>query len=150
MRKFLATIPLLFFLLLSCGKKGTETPVPATIEITDSWARPASSGMMSAAYFNIKNGTADADTLLSIESDVTDDTQIHESYHAEGGLMGMRAVGLVPVPAGATVEFKQGGLHVMIIQPRKDLVAGDSLALTLYFALSGTHEINVPVGHPKQ
>ena len=144
-------IPLLLILAisLSCGEKKTEeTParqLSGTMEVTDSWARPASAGMMSAAYFVIKNGTSKADSLLSVESDVTEDTQIHESYTSDDGLMGMRPVGLVPIPSGAEVEFRQGGLHVMIIQPRKDLLEGESITLSLQFSESGMYELIVPI-----
>ena len=144
--KFVLPAILLF---ISCGQKG-ETPKPAevtsnTIEIKDGWVRPGKAGRMTAAFFKIENGTTVNDSLLSIESDVTDDTQIHESYEMEGGMMGMRPAGLIPVGAGEVVELKPGGLHIMIIQPFEDVPEGDSVHFTLTFSEFGDKEITLPV-----
>jgi len=39
----------------------------------------------------------------------------------------------VPLAAGAKVEFKPGGLHVMLIGLKQDLKVGDQFELTLHF-----------------
>ncbi len=132
------------FLLFGCIQSDKSAP-SGTIKITDGWVRPGKSGMMSAAYFNLRNETSTTDTLLSISSDVTSTTQIHESYETEDGLMGMREQPFVALPKGETVAFKQGGLHVMIIQPERDLAEGDSVAFTLQFSSSNDLEISLPV-----
>lgn len=144
----LLTLALTTFLLFSCGQKSTEKPAPVisnTIQITDGWVRPGKTGMTTAAFFTIENGTALNDSLLSVESDVTDDTQMHESFEMEDGMMGMRPVGLIPVGAGEKVELKPGGLHIMIIQPYKDIAEGDSVHFTLTFVELGDMEIALPV-----
>jgi copper(I)-binding protein len=43
----------------------------------------------------------------------------------------MRAVPGIELPAGKTVELKPGGLHVMLMDLKQPLAAGDSVALTL-------------------
>lgn len=137
------------FALFSCSKKvestKTETSKINSIEVTDAWARPGKSGMMSAAYFTITNGTNQPDTLIDVNADVTDNAQIHKSYQTEDGLMGMEHQPFVSIPSGSDVEFKPGGLHIMIIQPRMDLVEGDSLLLELLFSSSESKKIKVPI-----
>lgn len=142
--KTLHFLTISLFLLFGCTKSDKSTP-SGTIGITDGWVRPGKAGMMSAAYFNLTNGTSNSDTLLSISSDVTSTTQIHESYKTEDGLMGMREQAFVALPEGETVAFKQGGLHIMIIQPENDLAEGDSVAFTLQFSSSDDLEISLPV-----
>ncbi len=148
------TFTFLFILGLifqGCGKAQTE-PEPESqntltgkIEIRDGWVREGKSGMMSAAYFTIYNGTTKSDTLWSISSeDISDDIQIHESYKTEDGLMGMRPVGAVPTPSGQSVELKPGGIHIMIIQPYRDLSDGDSIEFEFNFS-SGDTLIMLPV-----
>ncbi len=117
----------------------------ASIEITKAWARPANAGMMTAAYFSIKNNESYSDTLLSVRYSNAADTQIHESFEAEGGMMGMRPVGAVPVPATSSVELKPGGIHIMIIRPEMDLAEGDTIDLELAFSSEEVRLIRVPV-----
>jgi len=101
--------------------------------------------MMSAAYFKLNNGTTISDTLLSIESDVSSNTQIHLSFQNEEGLMSMEEQKYVLLSAQSKVEFKQGGLHVMIIQPDQDLIEGDSLSLKLHFSSSIELIAKIPI-----
>lgn len=138
---------LIGILLSSCSsKKEVEEPKNfETIEVTDGWARPSKSGMMSAAYFTLKNSTDYPDTLLSISSNASANTQMHESYETSDGLMGMKEQTFIPILAQSEVLFKQGGLHVMIIQPEEDLIEGDSIKLTLKFSSAIQLEVKVPI-----
>ena len=115
------------------------------IEITDGWVRPGSAGMMTAAYFTITNGTAGTDTLINVASDVTDDTQIHESFEQEGGMMGMREIGMIPIESNSSAELKPGGMHIMIIRPFQDVIEGDSVSFVLNFSNAGEKELTLPV-----
>lgn len=115
------------------------------IQIEDAWARPAFEGRMSAAYFLVTNFETEPDTLLSVESDVALVVEVHESYESEEGLMGMREVPQVYIPAQSTIRFQQGGLHIMLIQVTQTLVDGDTFFLTLNFARSGQQTVSVPV-----
>lgn len=142
---------LLIALTLACSPK-QETPKKnevnignASLEITNGWARTAQAGMMTAAYFTIENGTSESDTLLSVNFENAADTQIHESFEAEGGMMGMRPVGAVEIPANSSVELKPGGIHIMIIRPEINLAEGDSIDLELAFSSEELRLIRVPV-----
>jgi len=115
------------------------------IQVEGTWARPGSEGRMSAAYFLITNFEEQADTLLSVHSDVSHLVEIHESYQQDDDMVGMREVGNVEIPAESTVRFEQGGLHVMLIQLNQSLSDGDSFELTLNFANHGNITIDIPV-----
>jgi len=115
------------------------------IHIEDPWARPGVEGRMSAAYFLLTNYGDEDDRLLSAASDVAIRVEVHESYEAEEGMMGMREMEALPVPAGETVQFRQGGLHIMFIQLTRPLSDGDEIALTLTFEKAGDMTIDVPV-----
>lgn len=64
------------------------------------------------------------------------------------GAMKMRPVESVPLPAGGTVEFKPGGLHVMLLELKRDLKAGDAFAVTLKFEKAGPQTVQVTVREP--
>lgn len=115
------------------------------IQIEGAWARPASEGRMSAAYFLITNFEETDDALVGVESDVAQLVEVHESYEREEGMMGMREVPEVELPSESTVRFQQGGLHIMLIQVTRTLADGDTFELTLNFSNSESQTIEVPV-----
>lgn len=147
--RYLFAIFAIAFIAAGCtGQSETEPDQQFSgegVEVEGAWARPASEGRMSAAYFLISNFAEEADTLISVESDVAQLVEIHESYEQEEGMMGMREVPKVEIPAQSTVRFQQGGLHIMLIQVTRTLADGDTFELTLNFSNSGEQIIEIPV-----
>jgi len=115
------------------------------ITVDGAWARPASEGRTSAAYFLITNFGEAADSLLAVETDVSQNAEIHESYEREENMMGMREIGKVEIPGQSTMRFEQGGLHVMLIQLNRQLRDGDTFELTLLFKENGERTVEIPV-----
>ncbi len=60
----------------------------------------------------------------------------------------MEAVPRLDVPAGATVMFETGGLHVMLTDLTEDLVEGDTVPMTLTFEEAGAVAVTVDVVAP--
>lgn len=128
--------------MVSCGvekKQVTEE------ELVEERVRPAASGGTTAAYLSYTNNFDKPDTLISINSLVARETQVHESYEAEDGMVGMREQKEVIIPAGESVVFKQGGLHVMMMDLREDLNDGDSVLIELEWKLAGKVSTLLPV-----
>ncbi len=107
------------------------------LSVSDAWARPGMEGGNSAVYFRIRNGGDREDTLYAAESDVAEKVEIHETYKTEKGLMGMRHVPFVVIPAGGEILFKPGGYHVMLINLKRPLKEGDRITLVLRFKVAG-------------
>lgn len=143
-------IVVLLLLLSGCGgEPETESPgLSGEITISEAWARPAALGRVTAVYLRGENGSTEADTLISVSSDVAVLSEMHESYEQEGGMAGMREVTSVPLPPAATIVMEPGGLHVMLMQLRQALNPGDEIVLTLHFARSGEMDIPVIVREP--
>jgi periplasmic copper chaperone A len=123
MKLALSTLPLFIlfpFLLIGCSSDSEKQAEPLIegegISIEGAWARPASEGRMSAAYFLLTNFEEQDDKLVGVVSDVARLVEIHESYESGEGMMGMRELPEVDLPAQSTVRFEQGGLHIMLIQ----------------------------------
>jgi hypothetical protein len=55
----------------------------------------------------------------------------------EGGIMRMRPVQRIELPARKTVKLAPGGLHLMLIGVSRPLKAGDKLPLVLTFEVPG-------------
>ncbi|MFO7798805.1 copper chaperone PCu(A)C [Rhodohalobacter sp.] len=142
--------PLIFasFFAISCSGETEQQEQVVDgegVQIESAWARPASEGRMSAAYFLITNFENSEDALIGVESDVAQMVEVHESYEREEGMMGMREVPEVELPSESTVRFQQGGLHIMLIQVTRTLADGDTFELTLNFSNSESQTIEVPV-----
>ena len=134
MVRFLIT-PIALVALVACHPKGAEKPV-----IKDAWVRLAAvPDRPAAGYFTLSGGRAD-DRLLRIDSAVVDKIELHESK-MDGGMMTMRQMADVPLPAGTTIAFAPGGNHAMIfgIDPR--ITAGTGIPLLFTFASGATVEV---------
>ena len=99
-----------------------------------------------AAYFVIKNGGADADRLLSVDSPIAGTAQLHEHVHQDG-LMKMQQVDTVSIPANGTVTFAPMAYHVMLLdlKDRSKLTTGQRFPLSLHFEKAGDVTVEVEV-----
>ncbi len=124
-RSTLATI--LTLACLGAGSSLAQQPNPATV--SHAWVRGAVAGQNATGAFMEITASADS-TLIGVASPVAKSVEIHEMT-MDGGVMKMRAVKSVPLPAGKPVEFKPGGYHVMLIGLLKPLNGGDSVPIEL-------------------
>ena len=97
-----------------------------------------------AAYFRVDNGGSASAHIVSAHSPIADRVEIH-THGMEGGVMKMRHVESVEVPARGGVAFEPGGLHVMLIGLKQPLVAGERFPLAIEFRDSGRVEVEVEV-----
>ncbi len=51
----------------------------------------------------------------------------------DDGIVRMRPAGELSIKAGQSIEFKSGGYHLMMTDLKRQLKAGDEVALTLEF-----------------
>ncbi|WP_420455274.1 copper chaperone PCu(A)C [Rubrivirga sp.] len=114
--------------------------------LSEPYARAAPAGGVSAMFARIENPTGDADTLVAARTDAAGRVEIHRTQENAEGLSEMVPVeGGLTVPAGETVALEPGGLHVMLLDLQRDLVAGDTLDVELEFAGRGAVTVRAPV-----
>ena len=77
---------------------------------------PLVDGGTGVAYFLITSNTADR--ITGVSSPLAKTVEIHEST-STGGMAGMERRDAVELPAGKTVTFGPGGLHLMVIEPQR-------------------------------
>nr|WP_298096837.1 copper chaperone PCu(A)C [uncultured Shinella sp.] len=101
-------------------------------------------------FMSIANKGSEADRLVSITApDVSDDVQIHEMA-IENDVMKMRQLpDGIEIPAGATVELKSGGLHVMFMKIKHPFKEGESFKATLNFEKAGALEVDFKIESAK-
>jgi hypothetical protein len=97
--------------------------------VKDAWVRgTVAQQKASGAFMQITS--ANGGKLLSVSSPVAGVAEVHEMA-MEGTTMRMRAVGTLDLPAGQAVELKPGGYHVMLMDLKQQLKAGDKVPLHL-------------------
>lgn len=113
-------------------------PQPESVVVHAPWIRqPPPSAQVAAGYMRIKNPGADTDRLLAVETAAAARVEIHEMEEVDG-IMRMREVqGGLEVPASGQVALMPGGYHLMLVEPREGLVAGEQLEATLVFERAG-------------
>jgi copper(I)-binding protein len=97
-----------------------------------------------AVYVTLSNAGAQADSLLSASSEVAQTVELHEVKN-EGGVMKMRPVQAIPVPAKGKTELKPGGYHIMLMGLKQDLKPGDRIPLVLKFEKGGEVRVEAAV-----
>lgn len=97
-----------------------------------------------AAYFTIRNNTPREDTLVAVAADVAVRAEIHETM-GEGELRHMMPAPALVIPSRGEVALTPDGMHVMLLQLKKRVVAGDSATLYLSFSRMGPVQFRAPV-----
>lgn len=100
-----------------------------------------------AGYVSITNA-GPADKLLGASSDAASAVELH-THKMEGGVARMRQVDDVALPTGQKVEFKPGGLHLMLMGLKQPLKDGDKLAITLRFEKAGAVPVSFVVDNQR-
>lgn len=134
-------------LLAAAGGASAQAAQAGPIHIDQARARPSVNGQASgAAYVRIENKGKTADKLLSASSPAAQSVEIH-TMAMEGNLMKMREVSEITVQPQSTVDMQPGaGYHIMLMNLRQPLKAGDTFPMTLVFEKAGKTEVNVQVG----
>jgi copper(I)-binding protein len=83
---------------------------------------------VTGAFMVFKNTTGSDLAVISAESNVADKVELHTHLH-EDGVMKMRQVDKIEVPAGGETVLKPGGLHVMLIGLKQPLDQGQMVEI---------------------
>ncbi|GAA6184902.1 copper chaperone PCu(A)C [Aliiglaciecola sp. 2_MG-2023] len=125
--KFVKQQPWLIFIgLLVCSFASS-----ANIKISDATVRLLPPTVPNtAAYFKIQNTSNKDVVLVSASTDIAEKAELH-AHVMENGMMSMQQQEQIKIPAGETVAFKPGGLHVMIFGLKKPLSENQRVLITL-------------------
>lgn len=155
MRRLLVATLLALFLPTAIVTLPTASPAaeqvsaPVTagdLEITAYRAKAMLPGQPTGAGFlTVANRGAVADRLLSVSSPSAPMVEIH-TMEVVNDVMTMRPVeGGLEIPAGATVELKPGGAHLMFMHVAEPFKEGAAVPVTLEFEKAGKVELILPV-----
>ncbi len=116
------------------------------LEIVHPWSRETPEGArVAAGYLQIVNSGSEADRLVSVSAEIAGRTEIHEMTVNSAGVMTMRPVESIEIPAGGEVELAPGGLHIMFMDLSETPREGVKFAGSLTFEKAGTVEVEFAV-----
>ncbi|MCC5883106.1 MAG: copper chaperone PCu(A)C [Halomonas sp.] len=133
-------------LLLAAGLSLVSLAVQADpLIIEDAQVRAVPPGSAaSAAFMTLRNpGEVDV-TLVDAGSPAAKVMELHNHEDVDG-VMQMRKVAEIVVPAGGAVELAPGGLHLMLIELTEPLVEGEPVEIELRFESGETQRLEAPV-----
>ncbi|HET8726557.1 MAG TPA: copper chaperone PCu(A)C [Alphaproteobacteria bacterium] len=108
-----------------------------SIRIDHPWARATPGEAPTGAGFMVLiNEGEEEDRLIGAEADIAETVEIH-GHNVEDGVMRMRPVDDVTIPAGGMVALAPGAYHVMLIGLKAPLAEGDRVPVTLSFEKAG-------------
>lgn len=114
------------------------------LKIENPYARATAPGQKAAGGFMKIENKGAADQLIAASSPVAGEMQLH-TMAMDGNVMKMREVKAIDVPANGSVDLKPGGLHLMFMDIKTPLKAGEAVPVKLKFQKAGEVEIKVPV-----
>ena len=115
------------------------------LEAHDPWVREAPPTVeVLAAYMTLHNHSDKTQTVLSITSDNFDRVEIHRT-EIHNDMAQMVPVSKVMISPNGKVTFAPGGLHIMLIGPKKIIKEGENVQLTLHLSDNSLLNINAPV-----
>lgn len=106
---------------------------PAQLSVDHAWVRLAALPQNPAAAYFVVHGGPQARTLIAVTSDVSIRSEMHEAMR-QGGMVGMKPVERLTVPANGTLAFAPGGRHVMLFGVNRGVKPGKNVTLTCTFA----------------
>jgi periplasmic copper chaperone A len=92
------------------------------------WAPPAIK--VHAAYMTVANRSDDDQVIVGADSPDYERVELHASS-VRNGLSEMRAVDRIAVPARKQVAFAPGGMHIMLINPKRTYAVDDRVSVVL-------------------
>lgn len=113
------------------------------LKVVDPWARATVPGQnVGGVYMELVAG--ENLRLTGIKTAASESAEVHQ-MKMEKGMMRMRSVPFLQLPAGKRVKLEPGGYHVMLFDLKNSLVAGQKLKIELIVedAKKAVHRIAV-------
>src|SRR5690606_10793490 len=111
--------------LAATGALMSVQPALAQPQVSEPWVRATVAHQRATGAFMRITSDADA-SLVAASSPRAGTVEIHE-MKIEHGVMKMRPVDKISLPAGKTIELKPGGYHLMLLDLKSRVDAGTTV-----------------------
>jgi copper(I)-binding protein len=113
------------------------------IQIENAWSRAAMAGHTGVVFLTIHD-TGKPDRLTKVNTPVAASAELHETTD-DHGVMKMRMIPGLAVEPGKPVTLAPGGYHIMLMDLKQPLAAGQTIPLTLTFEHAGEVKVSAVV-----
>ena len=119
--------------------------VEAQVLVDDAYVRGLPPGQTTtAAFMQLKNISGEEVIITGAQTGSSESAEIHAHIH-HNGMMSMKRVNQIVIPANSIFELKPGGHHLMLIGLKQFLKEGDSVRLSLLQSDGSAINIEAPV-----
>ena len=132
----------LIALFVACSISSVASAAQGVI-VKDAWVRATAPGQNTAGVYLDIASNAEA-ALVGAVSPVANSAEMH-AMRMEGGVMKMRALQRIELPAQKTVKLAPGGLHIMLVGIKQPLREKQRIPLELTIEGAGRVKSNVKV-----
>lgn len=116
---------------------GAHAAAADHVRASHAWIRVLPGALPAGAYVTLENDGDQPVALSGAESAVYADVMLHRSSTA-GGMSRMSMVDSLEVPAHGKAVLAPASYHLMLMQPKAPVKAGDTVRLTLKFTDGST------------
>ena len=139
------TLPLLFSLFMALSASAVAGGSADAVDVSGAYARAVPPGQPnSASFMTLTNRSDQSLSLVGAKSPAAKVVELH-THTMEQGMMRMRQVDKITIPASGESMLQPGGDHVMLMVLVQDLQPGSEISVTLVFADGSEKEILAPV-----
>jgi copper(I)-binding protein len=112
-----------------------------SVKVANAWVRaPAPGQPTAAAYLDL---TTDRNlALVGVGSPAAGRVEMHSTV-VDSGIMRMRALPQIELPAGQTVKLAPGGTHLMLLELKRPMKGGDAVPLVLRLQPTGAGQSSI-------
>jgi copper(I)-binding protein len=124
-----------FLVIASCFAWAAAAHAERGVSVAQAWARATVPGQkVAGVYLDIRSDRAAV--LTAVRSPLAASAEIH-SMSNDNGVMRMRRLPRLDLPAGETVRLAPGGNHIMLLDITRPLHAGERVPLVLTVERNG-------------
>jgi len=105
----------------------------AGVSVRDAWVRESPPGVaMMAGYMALRNNTSRSQVLVTARSPDFETVMIHRTI-VKDGMASMEHATQIEIAPNASLLFAPGGYHLMLLNPKRTLRAGNRVDINLEF-----------------
>lgn len=132
MRRFTLFVGLLVPVLAHAQPSTPGQTQPAAVHADRAWARATAPQQKVGGAYVTLTSMAD-DKLLGASSPVAGRVEVHSTTMDDAVMQMREMAGGVDLPAGQAVSLTPGGMHLMLMELRQPLMAGQTIEVQLRF-----------------
>ena len=129
--------------ILAIALLASTQAAASEVTVSEAWVRATAPGQHNGAVYLHITSRQDS-RIVAVSSPAAEGATLHSTTN-DKGVMKMRELDTLLLPAGQQVQLGAGATHIMLSGLKKPLVAGDSVPLTITIQFTDKRRESVKV-----